>query len=120
MNNIHNYNKSVFAVVYFYILLITLTSCSSVNVTANQASLADDTESKTVVALWWGGSDVQENVDCNGNGLKLVRVSTNWLYSLCTVVTLGAVAPFEVEYRCTTGELDGGGSIGYLEENDND
>ena len=95
----------------------TYTGCSStVTVTANQASLADDTIKKTEVALWWGISDPLENVDCKGNCLKYVSVKTNWLYSLCTVVTLGAVVPMDVEYRCMSASMQDGGTLGLLQE----
>jgi hypothetical protein len=88
--------------------------CSTVNVTARQAPSADDTYNTTVWALWWGGSDPVESVDCKGNGLKIVSMSTSWLYSLITVATLGAVVPMDVQYRCTSEPMQGGGEIGAL------
>jgi hypothetical protein len=105
-------------VVVFGIILFSVyqEGCSSVSIIAKQASKADDTFKKTEFALWWGLSDPVENVDCQGNGLQVVNVSTNWIYSLCTVITLGAVVPVDVEYRCTTGSLQGGGTIGMLEK----
>jgi hypothetical protein len=92
---------------------VSQTGCSSsVSVVAKQASKADDVVTKTEVALWWGVSDPVQNVDCSGNGLQFVSVKTNWFYSLCTVVTLGAVAPMDVEYRCTSTPPQDGGVIG--------
>ncbi len=90
--------------------------CSTTNVTARQAPVADDTYTTTVWALWWGASDPVESVDCKGNGLKVVSVSTSWLYSLVTVVTLGAVVPMDVEYRCASESMQGGGDIGVIQE----
>lgn len=91
---------------------LTFEGCSTVNVTARQASNADDTYKTTVWALWWGASDPVESVDCNGNGLKVVSMSTSWVYSLISVVSLGAVVPMDVEYRCTSESMQGGGDIG--------
>lgn len=104
----------------FYLLILVsfiyLEGCSTVNVVATQASKDDDIFTTTVVALWWGGSDPVENVDCKGNGLQFVSAQTNWFYSLVTVVTLGAVVPIEVEYRCTSVPMQDGGTIGWMED----
>ncbi len=87
-------------------------SCSTVSVRALQSSKADDTYRKTVYALWWGGSDPIETVDCgDGKGLHIVSSSSNWLYSLCTVVTFGAVVPMDIVYRCTSENLQNGGTL---------
>jgi hypothetical protein len=102
-------------IIFVSILIISLEGCSAVEVKAVQSSKADDIFSKTVVALWWGGGDPLEEVDCSGNGLQFVRVKSSWLYSLCTVVTLGAVAPFDIEYRCTSVPMQDGGEIGGME-----
>ena len=67
---------------------------------------------KTVVALWWGANDPLESVECGETGLKLVSVKTSWIYSLCSVVTLGAVVPMDIEYTCTSTPLSGGGDLG--------
>ncbi len=96
--------------------VFTAGGCSTVSVVAKQASKADDMQKTTVVAYWWGASDPVRNADCGGNGLQVVSVKTNWVYSLCAVVTLGAVVPLDVHYRCTTGTLQGGGSIGEAKE----
>ena len=89
-----------------------LEGCSSVHVRAKQSSHADDLQEKTVVALWWGGNDPLEDVDCNGDGLNIVSVKTSWIYSFCSVITLGAVVPMDIEYKCTVGSLDGGQPLG--------
>lgn len=97
------------------VLIFSLEGCSAVEVKAVQSSKADDIFSKTVFALWWGGGDQLEEVDCSGNGLQFVRVKSSWLYSLCTVITLGAVVPFDIEYRCTSVPMQDGGEIGGME-----
>ena len=112
--------RALFIVLFASLTSFSLESCSSVNVNAKQSSKADDTYSKTVVALWWGGSDPVESVDCAGNGLNIVSVKTNWFYSVCSFVTLGAVVPMDIEYRCTSGELQGGGDIGIIREVENE
>ena len=105
--------RAIVVVLIISVVSFTQTGCSSsVSVVAKQASKADDTFKKTELALWWGGSDPVQNAECNGNGLQFVSVKTNWLYSLCTVVTLGAVVPLDVEYRCTSEQMQDGGEIG--------
>jgi hypothetical protein len=86
-----------------------------VHINAIQSSKADDICSKTVFALWWGVNDPVEEVDCKGNGLQFVSVQTNWFYSALTVITLGAVVPYDIQYRCTSENMQNGGSIGQLE-----
>lgn len=114
--HIQKTNRAIILIVAVTILSFSFEGCSSVNVIAKQASKADDIQTKTVFALWWGASDAVENVDCNGNGLHDVAVKTNWLYSICTFVTLGAVVPMDIEYRCTSNPLNDGGEIGMLQE----
>lgn len=99
----------VYAVLSF---MVCAEGCSTVNVKANQTSKADDIKKTTVCALWWGASDPIVTANCNGNGLQIVSTTSNWLYSLCTVITLGAVVPMDVEYRCTSEPLQNGGTLG--------
>jgi len=111
---IQRMNQVLWIVLVMY--CIAFEGCSSVHVSAKQASKADDTYEKTVWALWWGASDPVESVDCNGNGLQIVTMKTSWIYSLCTFVTLGAVVPVDIEYRCTSEPLQGGDEIGEIIE----
>jgi hypothetical protein len=113
--NAHHLEANRTIVLVFVLLFCTFGGCSTVTVTAVQASKADDIYTKTVVALWWGGSDPEEKVDCQGNGLQFVSVKTNWLYSLCSVLTLGAVVPADIQYRCTSVPLQENGPIGELQ-----
>jgi len=58
-------------------------------------------ESRTVWSYAWGL--VQQNVQppsCQGVGLSEVTVSTNFGFTLLTVLTLGFVSPATVEWRC--------------------
>ncbi len=108
-------SKSKKAIIILFVISISSFSfqgCSSVHVVAKQASKADDIHEKTVWALWWGGSDPLENVDCKGDGLQIVSYKTSWIYSICSFVTFGAVVPVDIEYRCTQGSLHGGDEIG--------
>lgn len=111
--------NSFLETIRFFILIVSFVSiaslsesCSTVHVRAKQASPADDMHKKTIYALWWGGSDPIETIDCgDGKGLQIVSSSSNWLYSLCTVVTLGIVVPMDIEYRCTSENLQNGGTL---------
>ncbi len=65
--------------------------------------VAKATEYKGAVAwsLFWGAlqnDPVPDN--CNGQALAEVRVSSNFGFALLTVVTLGLVAPEQVEWKC--------------------
>ncbi len=111
-NNIHVLRKAVVILLVISAAVPQAGCSSSVSVVAKQASKADDVIKKTEVALWWGVSDPVQNAECGGSGLQFVSVRTNWFYSLCTVVTLGAVVPVDVEYRCTSAPMDDGGVIG--------
>ncbi len=110
-------SKSLAVVLVVSLLSFPQTGCSStVNVVAEQASRADDIYKTTEVALFWGLMDRVHGVDCDGHGFQIVSVKTNWFYSLCTVVTWGAVVPLTVEYRCTSPSPEDGGVIGELKE----
>lgn len=109
----HALCRTISVLLIISVVSISHTGCSSsVSVVAKQASKADDVIKKTEVSLWWGVSDAVQNAECSGNGLQFVAVKTNWLYSLCTVVTLGAVVPLDVEYRCASAPMQDGGEIG--------
>ena len=114
MNALSNRGVSLL-IVLACVSSFTLEGCSSVHVRARQATHADDVQEKTVFALWWGGSDPVESVDCGGHGLNIVSVKTSWIYSLCSVVTLGAVVPMDIEYKCTEEPLQGGQPLGSTE-----
>ena len=62
---------------------------------------ATEPQSETLWSFVWGF--VQPSVrpsTCQGNGVAEVTSSTNFGFAALTVVTLGLVAPFEVEWRC--------------------
>jgi hypothetical protein len=110
--------KTVTIPVILYLIFISFSQqgCSSAELVAKQASSADDTYHKTVVLYFWGVMDYSESIDCKGQGFKRVSTRTNWLYALCTVVSLGAVVPLELEYRCTSQPLIEGNPIGQIED----
>ena len=70
---------------------------------ADGRALAVATEPKSVT-LWafaWGlVQPVARPASCQGNGVAEVTSSSNFGFAALTVVTLGLVAPFEVEWRC--------------------
>lgn len=117
MNTRHKHGSPLIIVVVVSLLSLQPIGCSStVSVVAEQASRADDIHQTTEVAFLWGLMDRTRGVDCDGNGLQIVSAKTNWFYSLCTVLTMGAVVPLTVEYRCTSTPLQDGGEIGILME----
>jgi len=116
MNYIFQINDKIKIIISVSLLVFSIEGCSSFYVVAEQASKADDIYNETVFSYLWGLDDNLESVECHGEGLQMVSVKTNWVYSLCTFVTLGAIVPMEVEYRCTSVPLQDGGEIGFLEE----
>lgn len=71
---------------------------------------ATEPQSETVWSLFWGFDQPQVNpANCQGNGVAEVTTTTNLGYTLLTVVTLGIVAPAEVEWRCATDAPAAGG-----------
>jgi hypothetical protein len=99
---------------WFYSLcnLATLGAVAPVSVKYICRSSSTET---TDLALWWGLCDAVENVKCPGNGLQIVNLKTNWIYSLCTVITFGLVAPVDEEFRSTSTPMQNGGTIGMIE-----
>lgn len=62
---------------------------------------ATEPQSETVWSFAWGLAQPTLNpANCQGNGASEVTTTTNLGYALLTVVTLGIVAPAEVEWRC--------------------
>ena len=62
---------------------------------------ATESETATLWSFAWGL--VQPTVRpgrCQGNGAAEVITTTNFGFALLTVVTLGLVAPAQVEWRC--------------------
>ena len=92
-------------------MLLVIESCSTFTVTSKQTPNADDIFTTTKIAWAWGISDVKLQEDCSGNGLQFVAMETNWLYSLCSVATLGIIVPMEIQYRCAGVPAHDGGTI---------
>jgi Bor protein len=68
------------------------------------ASAGTEYESTVAWSLLWGavqGKEVTPD-NCNGQGLKEVKVSSNLGFALLTVVTLGLVAPERIQWRCAS------------------
>lgn len=62
---------------------------------------ATEPESATVWSFAWGlAQPTVAPANCEGNGAAEVTTTTNLGYALLTVITLGIVAPAEVEWRC--------------------
>jgi hypothetical protein len=63
--------------------------------------LATEPEDETVWSFFWGISQPEVRPHtCQGNGLAEVTATTNLGFSLLTVVTLGIVAPAQLQWRC--------------------
>ncbi len=62
---------------------------------------ATDTHQKTVWSFAWGllQQDIHPE-NCMGCGLSEVRVSTNFLFIVIAIVTLGQAVPMTIEWQC--------------------
>jgi hypothetical protein len=79
------------------------------------ANPSTSTQSATLHAVLWGlGQDqTLEHVCAQDEALAHVRTTSNFGYTLLTVLTLGLWAPVQVEYACAnptpaTGTIGGG------------
>jgi hypothetical protein len=63
---------------------------------------ATEPEAVTVWSFGWGliSQPLIRPSNCQGNGAAEVTTTTNFGFALLTVITLGVVAPLEVEWRC--------------------
>jgi hypothetical protein len=68
----------------------------------NTAPAGTEPRTETKWSLVWGL--VQQNIDdppsCPTHHLAEVTATTNYLYALVTVATLGLAAPVQLQYRC--------------------
>lgn len=101
-----------FRVALVWVLLISVESCSTFTVKSIQTPKTDDIKSTTVVSYFWGISDPDVKAECEGKGFEFVASKTNYLYSLCSVITLGIVTPMTVQYRCAGDQLHEGTPFG--------
>ena len=102
------------------LLLASVSGCYHYQVAAAGPAGANPStfpQSTTLHAVFWGlGQDqTLEHVCAQDEALARVRTTSNFGYTLLTVVTLGMWAPVQVEYACAnptpaTGTIGGGTS----------
>src|SRR5262245_38339356 len=102
----------------FALLLTSAPGCYHYKVTAAGPAGANPStfpQSATLHAVFWGlGQDqTLEHVCAQDEALARVRTTSNFGYTLLTVITLGMWAPVQVEYACAnptpaTGTIGGG------------
>lgn len=103
------------AVLCLGVLLLLHTGCYHYRITGKNLAAATEPKRDTLWSTIWGLR--QQNIDtdnqCLGNPIAEVTASTNVGYALLTVVSLGFVAPVEVEWRCAKDQPPGGrGNVG--------
>jgi len=87
------------------VVVLLIQGCYHVRINTAHYDPSTNYESKTVHTLFWGL--VQEDViakNCDAlevKGLDEVRVTTNYGYSLITVLTLGIWCPTQIEWKCS-------------------
>lgn len=90
-----------------------LSACYHYRVDAPALSAAKEPISATRWAFFWGlaqPGDISTKCVCLNRGLKEATATTNAGYALLTVVTLGIVAPLELEFVCSKPPADPSGS----------
>lgn len=86
-------------------LLLSLQGCYTYRVipettSANRTAVGDT----TLYAYFWGLSPppTVEPKNCDGNGTAKVVVRKTFFHSLLTAITLGVVAPVNLQWECAT------------------
>ncbi len=87
------------------IVLFSTESCYHYRVLTTESDPATEYQSKVVYSYFWGLVNNPKDFvvpNCNNkNALDEVRVTTNYGYSILTVITLGIFSPIEVKWRCS-------------------
>lgn len=94
-------------------LLILLSGCYHVRVTAPDPNPATEYEQRTTHGLFWGL--VQRDtraINCQSNALDEVEVTTNLGYLVLSVATLGIWVPMRVRWKCAKDPLQEGDPLG--------
>ena len=95
-------------------LLLLNTSCYHYRVSGQNVA-ATEAKRATLWSTVWGLQQQNVNTEqpCLGNPIAEVTASTNFGYALLTVISLGFVAPVEVEWTCAKDQPPGGrGNVG--------
>lgn len=96
------------------VLLLLNTSCYHYRITGKNVA-ATEARRATLWSTIWGlrQQNIHTEQQCLGNPIAEVTASTNFGYALLTVVSLGFVAPVEVEWTCAKDQPPGGrGNVG--------
>jgi hypothetical protein len=87
------------------LIVVACSGCYHARINTAHYDPSTNYQSKTVHTMFWGL--VQEDViasNCDSldvKGLDEVRVTTNYGYSLITVLTLGIWCPTQIEWKCS-------------------
>jgi hypothetical protein len=93
-----------------FLMLFFLNGCYHYRVVAPDPEPATEYENRVVNSLFWGlmqAKDISAD-DCLSNALDEVRVTTNLVYSVVSVATLGIWMPMNVQWRCAKEPLQEG------------
>ncbi len=105
----------IIAVLCLGMLMMLHTGCYYYRVGGKDAAPATEPKSEILWSTVWGFKQQNINTDekCLGNPMAQVRASTNFGYALLTVISLGFVAPIELEWKCAKDQPGGGrGNVG--------
>jgi hypothetical protein len=94
------------------LLLGLQTGCYHYRVAGEEVPVGSEAKQTTLWSSLWGTR--QQNIDtgqtCLNNPTAEVTMSSNFGYALLTVLSLGFVAPIDVEWKCAKDRPTSGGS----------
>ena len=94
------------------LLLGLQTGCYHYRVSGEEVPVGSEAKQSTLWSSLWGTR--QQNIDtgqtCLNNPTAEVTMSSNFGYALLTVLSLGFVAPIDVEWKCAKDRPSSGGS----------
>ena len=94
------------------LLLVVQTGCYHYRVYGEQVPVGSEAKQETLWSSLWGTRQQNINTDktCLDNPTAEVTLSSNLGYALLTVLSLGFVAPIDVEWKCAKDRPTSGGS----------
>jgi len=94
------------------LLLGIQAGCYHYRVSSEAVPVGSEAKQATLWSSLWGTrqQNIQTGQTCLSNPTAEVTMSSNFGYALLTVLSLGFVAPMDVEWKCAKDNPTGGGS----------
>ena len=94
------------------LLLGVQTGCYHYRVSGEDVPVGSEAKQATLWSSLWGTrqQNINTGLTCLSNPTAEVTMSSNFGYALLTVLSLGLVAPIDVEWKCAKDRPTSGGS----------